>query len=61
VANALEHASTGRTVVIAVDDVPWLVAYDSVASALAGYGDPAALAVAGKLDDEVLTLLRGAA
>lgn len=47
--------------VIAVDDVPWLVAYDSVASALAGYGDPAALAVAGKLDDEVLTLLRGAA
>jgi hypothetical protein len=37
------------------------IAYDSVTSALAGYGDPAALKVAGQLDDEVLTLLRGAA
>jgi hypothetical protein len=32
-----------------------------VTSALAGYGDPAGLKVAGYLDDEVLTLLRSAA
>lgn len=35
------------------------VSYDSVASALAPYDDPAASKVAGRLDTEVLTLLRG--
>ena len=34
------------------------VAYDAVASEIAGYGDAAALKVAEQLDDEVLTLLR---
>lgn len=36
------------------------VAYDTVASALDSYNDPAALAVAEQLDGEVLTLLRQA-
>jgi hypothetical protein len=36
------------------------VAYDTVASALDPYNDPEALAVAGQLDREVLTLLRQA-
>jgi hypothetical protein len=35
------------------------IAYDSVVSEVAGYGDPAALEVAEQLDGEVLTLLRG--
>jgi hypothetical protein len=34
------------------------IAYDSVVSEIAGYGDAAALKVAEQLDDEVLTLLR---
>jgi hypothetical protein len=36
------------------------IAYDSVVSEIAGYGDAAALAVAERLDDEVLALLRRA-
>jgi Domain of unknown function DUF302 len=35
------------------------IAYDSVVSEIAGYGDAAALKVAERLDNEVLTLLRG--
>jgi uncharacterized protein (DUF302 family) len=35
------------------------IAYDSVVSQIAGYGDTAALEVAEQLDGEVLTLLRG--
>ena len=36
------------------------IAYDSVVSAIEGYGDPESLKVAEHLDDEVLTLLRSA-
>jgi hypothetical protein len=37
------------------------IAYDSVVSAIEGYGAPESLKVAEHLDDEVLTLLRSAA
>jgi Domain of unknown function DUF302 len=60
----LPDAGSYAPVTILIQELPdggTRIAYDSVTSALAGYGDPAALKVAGHLDDEVLTLLRGAA
>jgi len=58
----LPDAGSYAPVTILIQELPGggtRIAYDSVASALAGYGDAAALAVAEHLDDEVLTLLRG--
>jgi hypothetical protein len=54
-------AGSYAPVTILIEEKPdsgtW-VSYDSVASALAPYDDPAASKVAGRLDTEVLTLLR---
>jgi hypothetical protein len=62
---SLTHLSDGpRPVTILIQELPGggsRIAYDSVVSALEGYGDPESLKVAGHLDDEVLTLLRSAA
>ncbi len=57
----LPDAGSYAPVTILIQELPGggtRIAYDSVVSALAGYGDQAALEVAERLDDEVLTLLR---
>jgi uncharacterized protein (DUF302 family) len=59
----LPDAGSYAPVTILVQELPGggtRIAYDSVVSAIEGYGDPASLKVAERLDDEVLTLLRGA-
>ena len=60
----LPDAGSYAPVTILIQELPGggtRIAYDSVVSAIEGYGDPESLKVAEHLDDEVLTLLRGAA
>jgi uncharacterized protein (DUF302 family) len=60
----LPDAGSYAPVTILIQELPGgrtRIAYDSVVSAIEGYGDPAALKVAERLDDEVLALLRRAA
>ena len=59
----LPDAGSYAPVTILIQELPdggTRIAYDSVVSAIEGYGDPESLKVAEHLDDEVLTLLRGA-
>jgi hypothetical protein len=59
----LPDAGSYAPVTILIQELPGArtrIAYDSVVSAIEGYSDPAALKVAERLDDEVLTLLRSA-
>jgi hypothetical protein len=63
-ARTLPDAGSYAPVTILIQELPGggtRIAYDSVVSALVSYGDQAALKVAEHLDNEVLTLLRGAA
>jgi hypothetical protein len=60
----LPDAGSYAPVTILIQELPGggtRIAYDSVVSAIEGYGDPESLKVAEHLDDEVLTLLRSAA
>ena len=59
----LPDAGSYAPVTILIQELPGggtRIAYDSVVSAIEGYGDPESLKVAEHLDDEVLTLLRSA-